>query len=113
MKNKKFLLAALNKLGVQSEHINEDAILNSITISRRYHNGHRAVRFFKRESDVYTCMYDSDDTQRLNAQVEGQSFTSEVSQWYTALVAKDSLRRQGFMTSIKRVGDKLRVYAQT
>ena len=111
MKSKKFLLAALRKVKVQDEHLTEMGN-DAVNINRAFHSGRASVSYSKIKDGTYTCRYDSDDTYLLNKKVEGKSFTGEVAQWYSALVVKDTLRKQGFMPSIKREGNKLRVYAQ-
>jgi hypothetical protein len=111
MTSQKFLLLALAKLHVLSEHITSTD--KGVMVSRDYHKGMMGVRYYKfGDSKVYESSYDVDDTRKLNAKAEGKTFTGDVAQWYNALIVKDTLKKQGFMPTVKRVGGKLRVYAQ-
>lgn len=113
MTSKHFLLNALRKINVPDELIVEGRGDN-VKIDRRFHSGSREVVYSKsRDADEYICQYSPSDSYALQKMVDAASFTGAVEQWYNALVVKDTLKKQGFMPSIKKVGDKLRVYAMS
>ena len=86
-----------------------------LVANKDYHNGYSDFGFSKEAGNKEYSMYvdDMDDVGKLakKAGVSGK-FSESVSQWYSAFMAQDALKKQGLYTKIKSDGDKLVVVAQ-
>lgn len=129
IKNKRSLLEALSLLGVPKEDIrvakgkewltlisygSQPDKLAEILVTKDKFGGYGDFGFFKENNKTYDILIDDLDDRGALARKwsEGRSFSNSVKQWYAAVVAKKALKQQGFSTTIKQDGGRLRVTAQ-
>ena len=129
MTNREGIIKALKQLGVPEDKI-QVALDKALTLqgygrqtksvemlvaNKAYHNGYSDFGFSKEAGNKEYSMYvdDMDDVGKLakKAGVSGK-FSESVSQWYSAFMAQDALKKQGLYAKIKSDGDKLVVVAQ-
>lgn len=129
MTNREGIIKALKQLGVPEDKIQvalDEALtlqgygrqtksVEMLVANKDYHNGYSDFGFSKEAGNKEYSMYvdDMDDVGKLakKAGVSGK-FSESVSQWYSAFMAQDALKKQGLYTKIKSDGDKLVVVAQ-
>jgi len=128
IKDEAVLVTALGKLGVPKEAIDvaepgkrldykgygsQAGTANVVVRKDKFHKGYGDVAFCKGEDGFYSCTVDDmDDVGSLAKMVEVASFSSSVSQWYSALKARKALMKQGLSAKISRNGGKLVVLAK-
>lgn len=128
MKDKDAVLSALSKLGVPAELIQvaqDGQTLDlqgymrghtakvDILVDRSFHGGYGPFGFSKSEDGTYQVHVDDmDDRGALAAKTKTSTFSTGVSQWYSALKAQRALKKQGLSTKIKQEGQKLVVLAK-
>lgn len=128
MTSEKGILRALKQLGVPEEHI-EVALGEALKLkgygrqtenveilipNNKWHNGYSDFGFGRTNGSKEYNMYvdDMDDVGALaNAAGVKGKFSESVTEWYTAFMAKDALKKMGGIASIKREGEKLVVVA--
>lgn len=129
MTDEKGIIKALKHLGVPEDKIQvalEEALtlrgydrqtqkVDILVPNNQWHRGYSDFGFGKTDGNKEYNMYidDLDDTGALAqaAGIEGK-FSETVTQWYTAFMAQDALKKQGVYTKIKTEGDKVLVLAQ-
>ena len=129
MTNREGIIRALKQLGVPEDKIQvalDEALtlqgygrqtksVEMLVANKDYHNGYSDFGFSKEKGNKEYSMYvdDMDDVGKLakKAGVSGK-FSESVSQWYSAFMAQDALKKQGLYAKIKSDGDKLVVVAQ-
>lgn len=125
MKDPSMIVEALKLLGIPAEHIKVDASgiridgylgkdwgVAEVLIPKAFHKGYSDVGFVK-NGDTYDVYVDHIDTHSISRRLghEGRKFEDLANQWYAAAVSQKTLRGQGFNTTIKRDGDRLKVMA--
>ena len=129
MTNRDTIVKALKKLGVPEEAIQialDEALtlqgygtqtqkVEMLVANKDWHKGYSDFGFGKTAGKKEYNFYvdDMDDTGALasKAGVTGK-FSESVTQWYTAFMAQDALKKEGMYTKIQADGDKLLVVAQ-
>lgn len=125
MKDADIIMEALNLMGIPAEHIKRDQAgiridgylgkdwgTAEILIGKQFHRGYSDVGFVK-NGDAYDVYVDHIDTHSICRKLgsEGRKFEDLANQWYAAAVSQRTLKSQGFNTTIKRDGDRLKVMA--
>ena len=85
-----------------------------VLISKKFHDGYADVGFI-RNGDTYDLCVDHIDTFRISNLLgaEGRKFEDLANQWYAAAVSQKTLKAQGFNTTIRKDGERLKVLATT
>lgn len=125
MKDADMIVEALKLMGIPSDQIRRDADglkidgylgrdwgVAHILVPKGFHKGYADVGFVK-NGNVYDLHVDHIDTRTLSRKLghEGRKFEDLANQWYAAAVSQKTLKNQGFNTTIKRDGDRLKVLA--
>ena len=73
-----------------------------VLVRKMFFSGLCDLGFAKQNAAEMQCLYDSDDTRKINKAFGTQNFEQEFMQYYSAAVAETTLQSQGYGCSVER-----------